>query len=314
MLKSILVTDKVHELLINGLEKSGFKVIYNPKMPYEEVKSHAINFNGLIINSKVICDEDFLLNNQHLDFIGRLGSGLDIIDLPKAKELGIKIINSPEGNANAVAEHAMGLILGLINNMHKANAEVKVFNWNREPNRGIELEGRTIGIIGFGHTGSQVARKLKTWDMNILAYDKYRNHLGEEFDYVKAVELDALLAQSDFVSVHLPLTKETRQSISTDFFKKCKKGAWFINTSRGPIVDTDALVENLYNGQLSGVGIDVLENENFDHLSEKQREIYQRLFAHPSSIITPHIAGWTQESLVKIAEYLLFKIRNYYEM
>ncbi len=311
--KKILVTDKVHPLLLNGLEKMDFQVNYHPKMPYAEVKSIAGDYHGIIINSKVICDNAFLTQHRHLEFIGRLGSGLDIIDLPRAAALGIRVINSPEGNANAVAEHTIGMLLSTINNLQRANTQVKNWKWNREPNRGIELEKRTIGILGCGHTGGKVATKLQTWDMNIIAYDKYREDMDTAFPWVRSVDLETLLGESDILTVHLPLTAETRMWLSTDFFSKCKDGLIFINTSRGPIVDTAALVRALQSEKISAACLDVLENEKLDELTDVRQATYDQLFAMPNVMLTPHVAGWTQESLVKIAQYLLDKIGRFYE-
>lgn len=314
MKKRILVTDKVHEILLRGLADSDFEVEYQPDMPYQDVKEQTKLYQGLIINSKVICDQDFLINNNHLDFIGRLGSGLDIIDLETAARLGIAVISSPEGNANAVAEHVMGMLLCLLNNIHMANAEVKEFIWNREPNRGVELEGKVLGIIGFGHTGSALARKLKNWDVRIITYDKYKTEIENKYPYVRQVSLSQLQNEADIISIHLPLTAETDHMIDDVFFKKCKTGIIFINSSRGKIVQSRALLNALVDKNVAGACIDVLENEKFDALSEEEKTIYRNIFNHKRTIITPHIAGWTSESLVKIAQYLLYKVRTFYNV
>lgn len=314
MKKRILVTDKVHEILLRGLADSDFEVEYQPDMPYQDVKEQTKLYQGLIINSKVICDQDFLINNNHLDFIGRLGSGLDIIDLETAARLGIAVISSPEGNANAVAEHVMGMLLCLLNNIHMANAEVKEFIWNREPNRGVELEGKVLGIIGFGHTGSALARKLKNWDVSIITYDKYKTDIENKYPYVRQVSLSQLQNEADIISIHLPLTAETDHMIDDVFFKKCKTGIIFINSSRGKIVQSRALLNALVDKKVAGACIDVLENEKFDALSEEEKTIYRNIFNHKRTIITPHIAGWTSESLVKIAQYLLYKVRTFYNV
>lgn len=314
MKKRILVTDKVHEILLRGLADSDFEVEYQPDMPYQDVKEQTKLYQGLIINSKVICDQDFLINNNHLDFIGRLGSGLDIIDLETAARLGIAVISSPEGNANAVAEHVMGMLLCLLNNIHMANAEVKEFIWNREPNRGVELEGKVLGIIGFGHTGSALARKLKNWDVRIITYDKYKTEIENKYPYVRQVSLSQLQNEADIISIHLPLTAETDHMIDDVFFKKCKTGIIFINSSRGKIVQSRALLNALVDKKVAGACIDVLENEKFDALSEEEKTIYRNIFNHKRTIITPHIAGWTSESLVKIAQYLLYKVRTFYNV
>ena len=311
-MKRVLVTDKVHPLLNEGLERMGMAVVYEPKMPYDEVKLAVGDYTGIIINSKVICDEDFLRTNKHLEFIGRLGSGLDIVDLPVAESLGIAVIRSPEGNANAVAEHAIGMLLCLVNNIARANREVSQLSWNREANRGIELEGRTLGIYGFGYTGSALANKLQSWDMNLITYDKYRADIEQDFPYVSQVSLDELVSSSDILSIHLPLTHETRGIINEDLLRKCKPGAIIINTSRGPILNSKDLLHHLRTGHISAACLDVLENEKMDQLTPDQREVYSELLGMDQVIATPHVAGWTQESLVKIAQYLLTKIGAFY--
>jgi len=311
-MKSVLVTDKVHPLLNEGLEQMGMTVVYEPKMPYDEVKKTVQEHNGIIINSKVICDESFLRTNKHLEFIGRLGSGLDIVDLPVAKSLGIEVIRSPEGNANAVAEHTIGMLLCLVNNIARANNEVSQLSWNREANRGIELEGRTLGVYGFGYTGSALANKLQSWGMNLITYDKYRTDIDKEAPYVREVPLDELIESSDILSVHLPLTVETKGIINKGLLSKCKPGAIIINTSRGSILKTQDLLHHLKKGHISGACLDVLENEKMDQLTPNQRSVYTELLAMDQVIATPHVAGWTQESLVKIAQYLLNKISAFY--
>ncbi len=313
MNKQILVTDKVHPSLLNGLKNMGMRVNYQPKMPYDEVKIEVGKYSGIIINSKVVCDATFLKQNTHLDFIGRLGSGLDIIDLPMAKSLGITVINSPEGNANAVAEHALGMLLNLLNNISRAHHQVRDFEWNREPNRGIELIGKTVGILGFGHTGSAVARKLQSWDVEIITYDKYKIDINKQYPYVNQVTLSELQSKSDILSIHLPLTKETRDMINADFLSKCKNKSIIINTSRGQILNTKDLLTYIESNHISGACLDVIQNEKLETLSLDQREIYQQLFAKDQVILTPHIAGWTHRSLVKIAHILLEKIRKYYD-
>ena len=311
-MKKVLVTDKVHPLLNKGLEQMGMTVVYEPKMPYDQVKKAVGDYNGIILNSKVICDESFLQANKHLEFIGRLGSGLDIVDLQAAKALNIEVIRSPEGNANAVAEHAIGMLLCLTNHIAKATQEVSQLLWNREANRGIELEGRTLGIYGFGYTGSAMAKKLQMWDMNLITYDKYHSNLEQDYPYVKSVSLDQLISNSDILSIHLPLTTETRGIIEGDLLKRCKPGAIIINSSRGPILKTRDLLDHLKTGHIAGACLDVLENEKMDQLSNEQRDVYTELLAMDQVIATPHVAGWTQESLVKIAEQLLTKIRHFY--
>lgn len=313
MKKRILITDKVHPLLPDGLKNKGFEVNYQPKMPYEDVCSAIKDYDGVIINSKVICDSSFLDTARHLDFIGRLGSGLDIIDLPYAKEVGIKVISSPEGNANAVAEHALGMLLGLLHKHHPAHQDVSTLNWNREPNRGEELAGKTIGIIGYGHTGPAFAEKLKGCQVNILVHDKYRKDMLDEEDNVTVVSLEQLIAMSDVVSIHLPLTDETQGMVDQTFFSRMKKGSIIINTSRGKILDSRALLDALTSGQISGACLDVIENEKPETWTVEQTKVYMGLLDRSDVLITPHIAGWTHQSLELIASILLKKICKYYK-
>lgn len=314
MSKRLLVTDKVHDILIEGLQNLGFDVAYQPQMPYAEVKAKAKEYHGLIINSKVICDKVFLEQNKHLEFIGRLGSGLDIIDLEAADRLGIEIINSPEGNANAVAEHVIGMLLCLKNHICRANTEVKNFQWHREINRGSELHGKTVGIIGCGHTGSAVAQKLSSWNVTLLAYDKYKKDLSIQYPYIRQTTLQEVLSESDIISIHLPLTPETDRMIDISLFSPMSKKPVLINSSRGQIVHTDDLLTALDQKLISGACLDVIENEKMDQLTEHQQQLYERLFTYDNVLLTPHIAGWTHESLVKIAEYLLIKIQKFYQL
>lgn len=312
MSKSILITDKVHQILVSGLKKRGFEVKYAPRMSYPQVQKEVASFDGIIINSKVVCDQPFLQRFQHLDFIGRLGSGLDIIDLKSAAERGIEVISSPEGNANAVGEHTLGMLLTLMHHISNAQRDVHQLNWNREPNRGTELKGMTVGIIGFGHTGPAFANKLRGAEVDILVYDKYRKGL-DQIAEIQNSPLDELLQRSDIVSIHLPLTEETKYMVNEHFLSRMKKGAILINTSRGKIVDTSALKNALEEGRLRGACLDVLENEKPETWADEERSIYESVLLRKNVIVTPHIAGWTHESLKLIAEILLHKIVAFYE-
>ena len=313
MKKRILITDKVHSLLSDGLKNKGFEVNYQSKLAYKDVCLLVGDYDGVIINSKVICDRHFLDRASHLDFIGRLGSGLDIIDLPHARKVGIEVISSPEGNANAVAEHALGMLLGLLHRLPNAHKDVSALHWNREPNRGEELASKTVGIIGYGYTGPAFAEKLKGCQVNVLVYDKYRKDINEEQDRVKAVGLEELIAQSDIISIHLPLTEETNAMIDQAFFNRMKKGSVIINTSRGKILDSSALLNTLTSGHLSGACLDVIENEKPETWTHEESIIYKGLLDREDVIVTPHIAGWTHQSLELIASILLKKICKYYQ-
>ncbi len=309
----ILITDRVHDLLIDGLGQIA-TVDYFPDMSYENVKNVVGNYQGLIVNSKIICDKPFLQKACHLLWIGRLGSGLDIFDLEHAKKLNIRIINSPEGNANAVGEHCLGMLLCLTNNIARANAELKKYAWNREANRGIELMGKRIGIIGLGHTGKAFASKLTGLNVHVVAYDKYLDQVPEELSFVQLTSLSALLSTSDVISIHLPLTDETINFANKSMFVACKRGVMIINTSRGLILSSTDLLAALRSEQISSAALDVIENEKPETWSRAEKKLYKSLIDHPKVIITPHIAGWTEQSLISIAKVLLEKIMTYHQL
>jgi D-3-phosphoglycerate dehydrogenase len=312
-MKRILITNRVHPLLIKGLRDAGFKVNYEPDISYEEVGQRGKDYDGLIINTKVRCDQTFIEKVLPLDFIGRLGSGLDIIDLPYAARHGVIIISTPEGNARAVGEHALGMILSLRHKICRASYQLKLENrWIREKNRGMEMQGKTLGILGFGHTGSALAGLLSGWDMRVLTYDKYKEDATQDFDYVEQVSLERLVEESDILSVHLPLTDETDQWIDHSFLSSMKEGSFLINTSRGSIVVLQDLLAALKKGHIAGVGLDVLENEKFHTYTPEEQHLLDQLKGFDNCIITPHIAGWTNESLRKIGEIMLQKVLSVY--
>jgi len=307
-LKKVLITDFVHDLLIEGLENAGFEVVYLPKIKLDEVKAIIHRYCVVVINTKTVMDREMIDKAINLKLIVRLGSGLDIIDLEYAKQKNIKVINTPEGNRNAVGEHALGLLLSLFNNICISNREVKDMQWNREKNRGIELDGKTIGIIGFGNTGSQFAKKLSGFDVNILAFDKYKQRFADNIRYVKETSLDSIFEEADVISFHVPLTKETKYFLNKEFIEKVKKDFYLINTSRGMVVNTEDLIEGLETGKVKGAVLDVLENEKLNSYSSDEMKMYKNLFSMANVVVTPHIAGWTNESKIKIAELSLKNI------
>ena len=309
--RKILVTDKVHSILLDGLEQMGHEVTYTPKMSYADVCDEVSQYDAIIINSKVICDQAFLLDNQHLNFIGRLGSGLDIIDLRYAEELGIAIISSPEGNANAVGEHCLGMLLMLLHQLNSAHATVQKGEWIREAHRGEALRGKTIGIVGFGHTGPAFAEKLNGMGVDILVYDKYKKDIAQEG--LEQVNFQELKERADIVSIHLPLTDETKDMVDDSFFGSLRSGAIIINTSRGLILKSEDLLNHLKTGHMGGACLDVLENEKPDTWADREKKIYLDLLNHEKVVATPHVAGWTHQSLRLIAEVLLEKIGEYYK-
>jgi D-3-phosphoglycerate dehydrogenase len=243
-----------------------------------------------------------------LKFVGRLGSGLDIIDLPYANEKDIQIVNSPEGNRNAVAEHAIGMLLALMNKMLQGDQEVRKFHWDREKNRGREITNLTIGIIGFGHTGSTFAKRLSGFDCKILAYDKYKVNYTENLPYVEKTSMEKIQKEADIISFHLPFTSETLHLADKEFLDLCKKGVIIINTSRGKVLKTKDLLIALNIGQVGGACLDVFENEKTLTYTIEEKNMYNSLYMMPNVVLTPHVAGWTVESKEKIAKTLLDKL------
>lgn len=308
MKPKVLITDYVHNDLIEGLELLGYQSIYDPSISLNEIKGIIQEYHGIVINSKVKMTQEMIDLATSLKFIARLGSGLEIIDLNYAASKSIAVFNSPEGNRNAVAEHAVGLILAVANNFIRGDQEVKSRQWDRESNRGIELEGKTIGIVGFGNAGSALARKFKNWDMNIIAHDKYLDHFGDDFDYVEKVSLGELASRSDIISFHLPLSDETKHIAQKSFFEQCRQGVIIINTSRGQVVHTQDLIDYIDSGKVFGAGLDVFENEKPLSYCREESNMYEKLYNLQRIILSPHVAGWTHLSLKKIAKVLLNKI------
>lgn len=312
-MRKVLITDGVHASMIREIERLGFEVTYMPKLAYEKLGPIIGDYEGIIINSKIIMNKSMMDRAEKLTFIGRLGSGLDIIDLDYAKKKNIEVISAPEGNCNAVGEHALGMLLSLANNLNRADREVRDFKWNREKNRGFELEGKKIGIIGYGHTGPAFAEKLQGFRAELFVYDKYRKQIDLEKRLIIETDLDFIKEQCDIISLHLPLTPETKHLADLQFFRTCKKSPIIINTSRGEVLKTDDLILALEEKSISGACLDVFENEKPLTFSEDEQEMYAALYRMENVILTPHIAGWTRESKKKIAATLIRKIKRHVE-
>jgi len=311
MSKKALVTDYVHPSLLTGLEQRGYEVVYDRGITLEEVKQVILEYEGIIINSKIKMEATTMDTAPNLKWIGRLGSGLEIIDLEHAAKKNIVVINTPEGNRNAVAEHAIGMLLTLANNLKRGDSEVRDKVWRREENRGWELKGKTLGIIGLGHTGSKLAKKMSAWELDIISYDKYKPDTSDTIPYVRRVAQEDILKHADIISLHLPLSPETHHLVDDVFLQKCKKNVVLINTSRGAVVDTKALVSALESGHVKGACLDVFENEKPNTYSEAESNTYNNLFAFGNVVLSPHVAGWTSESLERIAKVMLTKLDNY---
>jgi D-3-phosphoglycerate dehydrogenase / 2-oxoglutarate reductase len=309
-MKKILIVDDLHENIFPMLAELGFEVNYQPEITRSEILEIINNYEGLIIRSKTKVDTAFLSHCDKLEFIGRAGAGLDLIDLKEVSRRNIKVFAANEGNADAVAEHTMGMILMLFNKLNWADAEVRQRVWHREENRGIELKGMTVGIIGYGNMGIALAQRLMGFGVNVLAYDKVEKKDYEYCLYAQKATLQDIFEQTDLLSLHVPLTDETRMLIDDDFISKFKKNIFIVNTSRGEVASTESILKGLESGKIRGACLDVLENEKLAKLTLKQEEIYSQLFQMKNVILTPHIAGWTVESYRKINEVLVGKISD----
>jgi D-3-phosphoglycerate dehydrogenase / 2-oxoglutarate reductase len=302
----IIITAPVHPNLIAALNARGYYVDYLPDISYSELERRIDKATGLVVTTRLKIDKALLDKAVNLEWIGRLGSGMELIDTGYAATKNIKCISTPEGNRDTVAEHTLGMLLNLLNNLSKSNNEIKEGKWLRNENRGIELNGKTVGIIGFGNTGSSFAKLLSVFNVTVLAYDKYKFGFGG--DHVKEANLDQVCRYTDVISFHIPLTDETRFIANNDFFNSLKQRPYIINTSRGEIIDTAQLIQAINSKSISGAALDVLENERLDTLTDLQRDQLNFLKAQPNVIITPHIAGYSNEAFDKMARVLLEKL------
>lgn len=309
----VLFLDEVHPYLEEKLMEIGCICHHDYTSSKEKIVEKAKQFDGIIIRSRIPMDKDFLNSNTQLLFIGRSGSGMENIDLITAQKHQIKCFSAPEANKNAVAEHALGMILSLFNHLNLGDLDIRNGNWRRELHRGVEITGKTIGLIGYGNNGSAFAEKLRSFGCSILAYDKYKTGFGN--DFVTEVELEELQNKADILSLHIPQNEETMFMVNSNFINAFNKPFFLINTSRGKLVNTQSLVDALKTEKIRGACLDVLEYEktSFSNLFEKDNcpPAFEYLLNAKNVILSPHVAGWTTESYLRLSQVLAKKITKY---
>ena len=306
-MRKVLIVDEVHPSMAEGLTNLGFEVESRTDLTLSEFVSILPAYEGLVVRSKFKITAD-ILTDTTLTFIARAGAGLDLLDVDACLSRGIAVFSANEGNSDAVAEHVIGQLLSLAHKLHTSDTEVRHGLWEREGNRGFELKGKTIGIIGYGNMGKAVASRLACFGMTILAYDKY----APSADFPATME--QLFDQADIVSLHIPLTSETRGMVSVEFVDSFKKPILLINSSRGPIAPLEPLLHGLRSGKIKGLALDVLPNEKLSSWSLVEKELFAEIAAYPATIFSPHVAGWTTESYYKINEVLLEKIKSHFQL
>lgn len=302
----ILIVDDVHEIFHQLMKANGHEVFEAFNISKEELIQQVSSYDALVVRSKFFIDKTIIDAMKNNFIICRAGAGMDNIDEEYAKSKNIILLNAPEGNRDAVAEHVIGMLLSFARNIPKSDSEIRNGIWLREENRGFEMKGKTIGIIGYGNTGKALAKKLSGFEMKVIAYDKYLSNYSD--DYVSQVSINELKEQADIISLHIPLTSETSQLINTDFINSLSKKPFIINASRGKVIKTSDLIDGIKRGKLLGAALDVLENEHINNLDGVEKEWFNELINLQKVLLTSHIAGWTVESYYKISEVLAQKL------
>ena len=305
---NILIADQMHPSLFEMLEKRHWQYNYQPDISRTGIFEQIADYQGLIIRSKTPLDAPLLDKATNLRFIARAGAGLEQIDLDAVARHNIQLFAAPEGNRDAVGEHTLAMLLCLLNKIHLADQQVRQRIWLREANRGTEIKGKTIGIIGYGNMGKAFAQRLQGFDCQVLAYDKYLSDYGD--NNASEASPEALFEQCDILSLHIPLTAETRHLVNIAFLSRFRKNIVLLNTARGEIVKLTDLAEGIASGKVSGACLDVLENEKLATLTPEQEQVFEQLAASEKVLFTPHIAGWTHESYFRINQVLVEKIEN----
>lgn len=301
---SILIVDDLHKVILDQFKKENIAYDYQPDIQREEAEKIIGNYSGLIIRSKFQVDQAFIDLGNKLEFIGRAGAGMDNIDEEYAASKGIFLFSANEGNRDAVGEHMIGMLLSLMNNLNRGDKEVRTGFWKREENRGYELKGRTVALIGYGNNGQAMAKKLSGFEVNVIAYDKYKTGFSDQ--YAREVSMEEVVKQADVLSFHIPLTRETRGMVDEEYLFHFRKPIFFLMGARGGIAKVPAVLKNLDNGKILGAAFDVLPFEKFPALAEQ--EWYADLISRDNVLLSPHVAGWTFESYEKLSSFLGEKI------
>jgi D-3-phosphoglycerate dehydrogenase len=302
----ILIVDDLHPAFKDRAIVLGYEVDDLPKITRAETLGLIAGYDGIAVRTKFKIDQELIDAAPQLKFVARAGAGLDNIDEAYAKEKNITLINAPEGNRDALGEHAVAMLLSVINNLRNSDMEIRAGVWDREGNRGWELKGKTVGIIGYGFMGSSFAKKLSGFDVKVIAYDKYKTGFSDA--YAQECSMEEIVKHSDVLSLHIPLTAETRQLVNEEYLYHFKKSIFFINTARGEIVNTRAVLDAIASGKIMAAGLDVLETEKFPALAEQAW--YDELKASDKVLLSPHIGGWTFDSYRKISEVLADKLEQ----
>ncbi len=305
-MKKVIITGRAHPVLKDALVMQGYQVLDAPEINVEELSLMIADAEGLVVTTRIPVNKQLLDKALRLKWVGRLGSGMELVDQPYAESRGVNCISSPEGNRNAVAEHNLGLLLNLLNRLSLAQEEVRKGLWKRVENTGIELTGKTVGIIGFGNTGSSFARLLEPFQVTVLACDRYKANFAN--GYIKEANLEQIARYADIISLHVPLTPETTGMINEAYFRTLKRKPVILNTSRGKVIEIPALISALKENLISGAGLDVLPNEQLSSYNKTEQEDLDWLLARPDVMITPHIAGYSFEADYKMAAVLLGKL------